>query len=120
MNPESVAPGKGVRMPPVKVDPAKVKTFENAIAFIGGSACTSTRKRRSGSGFYKVGSGLKSITPKEAVDVCLCWGWIDAVRKRFDDKSYLQRYTRRRKRSPCGYSASLGPRIRSGCSSQGL
>ena len=48
---------------------------------------------------YKVGSGLKSITPKEAIDVCLCWGWIDAVRKRFDDKSYLQRYTRRRKRS---------------------
>jgi len=31
--------------------------------------------------------------------VCLCWGWIDAVRKRFDDKSYLQRYTRRRKHS---------------------
>jgi uncharacterized protein YdeI (YjbR/CyaY-like superfamily) len=48
---------------------------------------------------YKVGSGLKSITPKEAIDVCLCWGWIDAVRKRFDDKSYLQRYTRRRKGS---------------------
>src|SRR6185295_17618082 len=40
-----------------------------------------------------------SITPKEAIDVCLCWGWIDAVRKRFDDKTYLQRYTRRRKRS---------------------
>src|SRR4029078_5399241 len=48
---------------------------------------------------YKVGSGLKSITPKEAIDVCLCWGWIDAVRKGLDDKSYLQRYTRRRKRS---------------------
>ena len=48
---------------------------------------------------YKVGSGLKSITPKEAIDVCLCWRWIDAVRKRFDDNRYLQRYTRRRKRS---------------------
>ena len=48
---------------------------------------------------HKVGSGLKSITPKEAIDVCLCWGWIDAVRKGFDDTSYLQRYTPRRKRS---------------------
>jgi uncharacterized protein YdeI (YjbR/CyaY-like superfamily) len=46
-----------------------------------------------------VGSGLPSITPKDAIDVCLCWGWIDAVRKRFDDKSYLQRYTRRRRNS---------------------
>ena len=29
----------------------------------------------------------------------LCWGWIDAVRKGFDDKSYLQRYTPRGKKS---------------------
>ena len=53
MNTESIAPGKGVLMPPVKVDPAKVKAFENAIAFYGGSACTTTRKTRSGSGFTK-------------------------------------------------------------------
>ncbi|MGE0498055.1 MAG: YdeI family protein [Ramlibacter sp.] len=48
---------------------------------------------------HKVGSGLPSITPKEAIDVVLCWGWIDAVRRAFDDKSYLQRYTPRGKRS---------------------
>jgi uncharacterized protein YdeI (YjbR/CyaY-like superfamily) len=42
-----------------------------------------------------VDSGLGSITPKEAIDVVLCWGWIDAVRKGLDDKSYLQRYTPR-------------------------
>ncbi|MCW5649512.1 MAG: YdeI/OmpD-associated family protein [Ramlibacter sp.] len=48
---------------------------------------------------HKVGSGLPSITPKEAIDVALCWGWIDAVRRAFDDKSYLQRYTPRGKRS---------------------
>ena len=29
----------------------------------------------------------------------LCWGWIDAVRKGWDDKSYLQRYTPRRPKS---------------------
>jgi uncharacterized protein YdeI (YjbR/CyaY-like superfamily) len=29
----------------------------------------------------------------------LCWGWIDGVRKGFDDKSFLQRYTPRGKKS---------------------
>jgi uncharacterized protein YdeI (YjbR/CyaY-like superfamily) len=48
---------------------------------------------------HKVGSGLKSITPKEAIDVVLCWGWIDAIRKRFDEQSYLQRYVPRRPKS---------------------
>ena len=44
-------------------------------------------------------SGLESINPKEAIDVVLCWGWIDGVRKGLDDKSFLQRYTPRRKKS---------------------
>ena len=48
---------------------------------------------------HKVGSGLKSITPKEAIDVVLCWGWIDGLRRGFDDKSYLQRYTPRTRKS---------------------
>ncbi|HKW83150.1 MAG TPA: YdeI/OmpD-associated family protein, partial [Burkholderiaceae bacterium] len=48
---------------------------------------------------HKVGSGLASITAKQAIDVVLCWGWIDAVRKGLDDKSYLQRYTPRGSRS---------------------
>ena len=48
---------------------------------------------------HKVGSGLKSITPSEAIDVVLCWGWIDGLRKGFDDKSFLQRYSPRTKKS---------------------
>ncbi len=48
---------------------------------------------------HKVGSGLPSITAKQAIDVVLCWGWIDAVRKGFDDKSFLQRYTPRGRKS---------------------
>lgn len=48
---------------------------------------------------HKVGAGLKSITPKQAIDACLCWGWIDAVRKGLDDRSYLQRYTPRGRKS---------------------
>ena len=86
-------------MPPVKVDPAKVHTFENAAAFHRWLSVHHREEDEVWIRIFKVGSGLKSITPKEAIDVCLCWGWIDAVRKRFDDESYLQRYTRRRARS---------------------
>ena len=86
-------------MPPVKVDPTKVKTFANADAFYKWLSVHHDRDDEVWIRIYKVGSGLKSITPREAIDVCLCWGWIDAVRNRFDEKSYLQRYTRRRKRS---------------------
>ena len=48
---------------------------------------------------HKRDSGLPSITAKEAIDVVLCWGWIDAIRKGFDDKSFLQRYTPRGRKS---------------------
>jgi uncharacterized protein YdeI (YjbR/CyaY-like superfamily) len=35
------------------------------------------------------------VTPAQALDVVLCWGWIDGIRKRFDEQSFLQRYTPR-------------------------
>ena len=48
---------------------------------------------------YKKGSSVPSITIAEALDVVLCWGWIDGIRKAFDERSYLQRYTARRAKS---------------------
>lgn len=48
---------------------------------------------------HKKGSGLPSVTAAEALDVMLCWGWIDGLRKGFDERSFLQRYTPRRARS---------------------
>ena len=48
---------------------------------------------------HKKDSGLRSVTPAEALDVMLCWGWIDGVRNAFDERSYLQRYSPRRSRS---------------------
>jgi uncharacterized protein YdeI (YjbR/CyaY-like superfamily) len=48
---------------------------------------------------HKKDSGLPSITASEALDVMLCWGWIDGLRKGFDEKSFLQRYTPRRAKS---------------------
>jgi uncharacterized protein YdeI (YjbR/CyaY-like superfamily) len=50
-------------------------------------------------GFYKKGSGKRSVTWPEAVDEALCVGWIDGVRKSLGDESYTNRFTPRRKRS---------------------
>lgn len=47
-------------------------------------------------GFYKIGSGKKSITWSEAVDQALCFGWIDSVRRSIDDESYSNRFTPRK------------------------
>lgn len=48
---------------------------------------------------YKKGSGKPSIDASQAIDVALCWGWIDGIRKAFDDEAFLQRYTPRKAKS---------------------
>jgi uncharacterized protein YdeI (YjbR/CyaY-like superfamily) len=47
-------------------------------------------------GLYKKGSGRPSITWPEAVDEALCFGWVDSVRQRIDDESYMNRFTPRK------------------------
>ena len=47
-------------------------------------------------GFYKKDSGKPSITWPESVDEALCFGWIDGVRKRLDDESYVIRFSPRK------------------------
>ena len=44
---------------------------------------------------FKQGSGQKTVNWNEAVVEALCWGWINGVRKSFDDKAFLQRFTPR-------------------------
>lgn len=50
-------------------------------------------------GYYKVGTGRASMTWPESVDQALCYGWIDGVRRRIDDESYMIRFTPRRRGS---------------------
>ncbi len=47
-------------------------------------------------GFYKKDSGKPSITWPESVQVALCFGWIDGVRKSIDETSYMIRFTPRK------------------------
>ncbi|MBP6942735.1 MAG: YdeI/OmpD-associated family protein [Candidatus Buchananbacteria bacterium] len=49
--------------------------------------------------FYKKASGGKSMYYAEALDVALCYGWIDSQAKTHDEKSYIQRFTPRGPRS---------------------
>jgi len=86
-------------MAPVKVDPRKVRAFKDAASFNTWLTRHHDTDDEIWIRIHKVGSGLKSITPKEAIDVVLCWGWIDGLRKSLDGQSYLQRYSPRGPRS---------------------
>jgi uncharacterized protein YdeI (YjbR/CyaY-like superfamily) len=86
-------------MAPIKVDAGKVRTFKDAASFYSFLAKHHDKADEVWIKIHKVDSGLKSITPKEAIDVVLCWGWIDGVRKGLDERSFLQRYAPRTKKS---------------------
>jgi uncharacterized protein YdeI (YjbR/CyaY-like superfamily) len=47
----------------------------------------------------KKDSGIPSITYEEALDIALCYGWIDGQKKGYDDKYWLQKFTPRGKKS---------------------
>ena len=85
-------------MAPVKIDPERVRTFKDAASFYQWLARHHDKDDEVWIKIHKVDSGLTSITPKEAIDVVLCWGWIDGVRKGFDEQSFLQRYSPRSKK----------------------
>lgn len=86
-------------MAPVTVDPDAVREFEDAESFYRWLAKNHDGRSEVWIRIYKRGSGLQSITPEEAIDVALCWGWIDGIRKGLDEKSFLQRYSPRGRKS---------------------
>jgi uncharacterized protein YdeI (YjbR/CyaY-like superfamily) len=86
-------------MPAVHVDPDKVHEFRDIDGFYDWLAANHATERELWIKIHKVKSGLRSITPEQAIHAALCWGWIDAIRKSFDERSFLQRYTPRGARS---------------------
>lgn len=48
---------------------------------------------------FKKDSGKKSISYAEALDVALCYGWIDGQRRACDEQAWLQKFTPRRTKS---------------------
>ena len=47
----------------------------------------------------KKGSGIETISYAEALEVALCYGWIDGQKASFDEDYWLQKFTPRRPRS---------------------
>lgn len=46
--------------------------------------------------FYKKDSGKGGVSYDQALDSALCYGWIDGIVKKYDETSYVQRFTPRR------------------------
>jgi uncharacterized protein YdeI (YjbR/CyaY-like superfamily) len=86
-------------MAPIVPNPKKIKSFRTEAAFEKWLRTNHARETEVWLRVYKKDSGVPSITTAQALDVVLCWGWIDGIRKAFDERSFLQRYTPRRARS---------------------
>jgi uncharacterized protein YdeI (YjbR/CyaY-like superfamily) len=86
-------------MPPVVPDPQKIKCFRTARLFETWLSKHVTDETEIWLQIFKKDSGKTTITAPEALDVALCWGWIDGIRKSHDAESFLQRYSPRRARS---------------------
>jgi uncharacterized protein YdeI (YjbR/CyaY-like superfamily) len=86
-------------MAPVIVDPKKIKSFKTQAAFESWLRAHHDRESELWLRIYKKGSGVATVSNAEAIDVVLCWGWIDGLRKSYDEQSFLQRFSPRKPRS---------------------
>ena len=86
-------------MAPVVPDPKKIKVFRSDAAFEAWLRTNHARETEVWLRIYKKRAAKPTVTIAQALDIALCWGWIDGIRKAFDDESFLQRYSPRRARS---------------------
>lgn len=86
-------------MPPFVVDPKSVRAFASEAAFEAWLSKNHQSATEVWIKIFKKDSGTPSINASQAIDVGLCWGWIDGIRKGFDEAAFLQRYTPRKGKS---------------------
>jgi len=86
-------------MAPIVPDPKRIKTFRTAAAFAAWLGANHAKQPELWLKIHKKASGLPTVTAAEALDIALCWGWIDGIRKSFDERSFLQRYCPRGRKS---------------------
>lgn len=80
-------------------DPRRIKPFASEAAFEKWLRTHHAREAELWLRIYKKDSGTRTVTHAQALDVALCWGWIDGIRKSYDEVSFLQRFTPRRAKS---------------------
>lgn len=86
-------------MAAVTPDPRRIRSFRNQKAFETWLRANHDREPELWLKIHKKASGLQTVSNEEAVESALCWGWIDGLRKPFDEKSFLQRFSPRKARS---------------------
>ena len=86
-------------MAPVIPDPTKIKAFHTPAAFEAWLRSNHDRETEIWVKIHKKVSGLPTVTYAQALDVALCWGWIDGIRKSLDERSFLQRFSPRTAKS---------------------
>jgi uncharacterized protein YdeI (YjbR/CyaY-like superfamily) len=84
---------------PIVVDKKKIKAFRTEAAFEAWLSANHARETEIWLRIYKKDSGVPTVTAAQALDVALCWGWIDGLRKGLDESSFLQRYSPRKAKS---------------------
>ena len=82
-------------MAPVIPNPANIRDFPDEAALERWLSTHHDTAAELWLKIHKKGSGLATVTNAQSLDVALCWGWIDGLRKPFDENSFLQRYTPR-------------------------
>ena len=100
---------KTAKKRPARTKTAKAKTARNPVgadtpirAFKDAEALDAwlAKNQSAAAGIWirlaKKGSGIKSITYPEAVEIALCHGWIDSQMRPESATAYLQRFTPRR------------------------
>jgi uncharacterized protein YdeI (YjbR/CyaY-like superfamily) len=80
-------------------DPNKIKSFRSAAEFEKWLSKHHDREEELWLRIFKKNSGKPTVNYAEALEVVLCWGWIDGIRKAYDEVSFLQRYSPRRAKS---------------------
>jgi uncharacterized protein YdeI (YjbR/CyaY-like superfamily) len=76
-------------------DPKAIRPFASEAAFEAWLSKNHDKVAEVWLKIFKKASRKPSIDASQAIDVGLCWGWIDGIRKALDDEAFLQRYTPR-------------------------
>jgi uncharacterized protein YdeI (YjbR/CyaY-like superfamily) len=78
-----------IAMAPIVPDEKRIRSFRSEAEFERWLAKHHARESELWLKIHKKDSGLPTVTYSQALDVALCWGWIDGIRKGFDERSFL-------------------------------
>jgi len=72
-------------MAPVVPHPKEIRGFRDEAAFEKWLRANHDRETALWLKIYKKSSGVPTVTYAQALDVALCWGWVDGLKKSFDE-----------------------------------